>query len=114
MNTPHRMIVAVEGENLNNCVIMPGALRVEDDEIPVNWNGDNSKILGRASNLERDGNDVTMEITLNKDIYLDLEDKIGAFVYVQPFEGVPHPLAKGAIQQVTSGRIREVSLRDDL
>lgn len=107
-----RMTVALEGQNVNNCVILPGALHVEEEYVPVTWNGDHTKILGRASKLERNGNEVTMEIELNEGIFLDLEDKIGGFVYVQPFEAKDNPFVKGAISQVYNGRIRAVSLQD--
>lgn len=107
-----RLTVALEGQNVNNCIILPGALMMEEDEVPVVWNSDHSKILGKASGLERDGNEVTMEIELNPDIHLDLEDHIGGYVYVQPFTAEEHPLMKGAIKNVLSGRIRAVCLQD--
>lgn len=112
MSEPKRMTVAVEGANVNNCVILPGALHVEEDVIPVNWNGQHDRIIGEARHLERDGDKVTMEITLFDQIKLDLDDQIGGFVYVQPFEAKQNPLVKGAISEVTKGRIRAVSLQD--
>lgn len=114
MSDPKRMVVAIEGANVNHCIIQPGALRCEDDEIPVVWNTDldHSKVLGKASKMERSGNDVSMEISLNEDIYLDLEDQIGGYVYVQPFEAKENPLVKGALSEVVYGRIRAVLLQD--
>lgn len=112
MSETKRMVVALEGDTVNNCVIMPGALHCDDEEIPVNWDGDTDKIIGKARKMERDGNKVTMEIELSEGIYLDLEDHIGGYVYVQPFEARESPFAKGAISEVTDGRIRAVSLQD--
>lgn len=114
MSEPKRMVVAMEGTNVNNCVILPGALHCDDDVIPVNWNGDHGKLIGRASKMERneETNEITMEIDLDTGIDLDLEDKIGGFVYVQPFVAKESPLMKGAISEVTDGRIRAVSLQD--
>lgn len=112
MSEPKRMVVALEGANVNNCVILPGALHCDDDVIPVNWNGDHNHLIGRASKMERNGNEVTMEIDLDEGIHLDLEDKIGGYVYVQPFTAKESPLMKGAISEVTEGRIRAVSLQD--
>lgn len=110
-----RKVVAKEGVRINNCVIVPGALRLPEGDIPVNWNGDNSKILGKASNFERneETNEITAEITLFDSVSgLDLEDQIGGFVYVSPFEAKPHAFMKGAISEVTSGNIKGVSLQD--
>lgn len=107
-----RMVVALEGHSVNNCIIEPGALRCEDDEVPVNWGGNSKNIIGRASSLERDGDKVTMEVELDPTMPLDLDDNIGAYVYVQPFKSEDHFLIPGAIRKVTSGRIREVSLHD--
>lgn len=113
-----RMVVALEGDEnpINNCVIAPGALYLEKDEIPVVWNGDYSdhgKVLGVARDLQRDDDKVTMDIQLRDSVKgLDLEDKIGAYVFVQPFEAEPHALQPGAIGKVTSGRIRAVNLQD--
>lgn len=112
MSEAKRMVVALEGANVNNCVILPGALHCDDPEIPVTWNGDHTKILGTARNMERNGNEVTMEIELREGILLDLDDQIGAFVYAQPFEAKKNPFVKGAISEVTKGRIRAVSLQD--
>lgn len=108
------MVVALEGLDnpINGCVILPGALRMEDEDVPVVWRGRNEQVLGRASKLERNGNEVTMEIQLNDDIFIDLDDHIGGYVYVQPFTGTAHPLRKGAISNVDYGRIREVVLQD--
>lgn len=112
---PKRMTVAVEGADnpINNYVILPGALHVEEEEIPVVWNNDHHRIIGKARRLERDGNEVTMEIELFDSVYgLDLDDHIGGFVYVQPFEAKKNSLVKGAISEVTKGRIRSVCLQD--
>ena len=110
-----RMIVAVENkDDPVQSRIEPGALYVEEDQVvPVVWNGNAGDILGRARSVKRDGNNVTMEIELFDGIALDLDDGIGAFVYVQPFEGTPHPMCRDAIGSVTKGRIREVSLHDN-
>lgn len=111
-----RKIVAHEGVEMNHCVIAPGALRMEDEFVPVVWNGNQNAIIGKASKMERDGNDVSMEIELTPGMYIDLEDdkdQIAAFVYIQPFEGERNALMKGGpVTSVSSGRIREVSLYD--
>lgn len=109
-----RIVVAVEGVTMNNCVILPGALRCEDDVIPVDWNGDKTRVIGKASQMERneETNEISFEIELDPSYTLDLEDGIGGFVYVAPFEAKPNPFVKGAIAEVTSGRVRQVSLQD--
>lgn len=111
-----RKIVAHEGVKMNNVVIAPGALRMEDEFVPVVWNGNQRAIIGKASKLERDGENVSMEIELSPGMYIDLDDKddeIAAFVYIQPFEGERNALIVGApLMSVSSGRIREVSLYD--
>lgn len=109
-----RIVVAREGEKINNCIIMPGALRCEDDVIPVDWNGNKDQLIGKASQMERneETNEISFEIELREGFHLDLEDHIEGFVFVSPFESNPHKLMPGAIAEVTSGRIRQVSLAD--
>ena len=110
-----RKVVAIEGENVNNRIIAPGALRREDDFVPVVMlNGDGpSRILGKASKLERDGNAVTMEIEIYPQIAIDLEDGIDAFVYVRTLTGDRNSLIEGApVTTVSDGRILEVCLFD--
>lgn len=110
-----RIVVAREGENINNCIILPGALRCEDEYIPVDWNGDKSRIIGKASKMERneETNEVSFEIELDPTMRgLDLDDNIGGFVYVAPFEAKQDALVRHAISEVVSGRIRQVSLQD--
>lgn len=108
-----RKIVAHEGVQMNHCVIAPGALRMEDEFVPVVWNGNSQTIIGKASKMERDGQVVSMEIELDPRFVVDLDDGIAAFVYIQPFEGERNALMKGGpVTSVSSGRIREVSLYD--
>lgn len=109
-----RMVVAREGDDnpVNGFVIVPGALYVNDDILPVVWDGGVHRIIGKASGFERHGNEVSMEIELAEGIYMDLEDGIEAYVFVQPFEVESHPTMKYAVHKVLTGRVREISLRD--
>lgn len=106
-----RMTICTEGAKVNNCVVLPGALYVEDDVIPVIWDGDHNHLIGRASAFQREGDLVTMEILLDPRQEIDLEKDCEAYVYVQPFEAKKNALISNAISEVVKGRVRAVCIQ---
>lgn len=61
-----RMTISWEGaEAVPGIIIQPGALRWEDEELPLCWNFDHNELLGQASEIRReDDGRITAEITI--------------------------------------------------
>lgn len=106
-----RRTIATEGEVLGiGYMIEPGALEwAEEDGVGVTWQGDYSKVLGKAVDFAREGNLITADIQINPMFELpedfDLEKTV-ASPYVTPFERDPN-----SPQLVTHGIIRAVALQ---
>lgn len=110
-----RMTIATEGVVLGvGYMIEPGALTwAESDGIEVTWEGDYSKVLGKAVNFRREGNLITADIKLNPLVHFTINgeeadfDLLVANPYVSPFERDSNNQ-----QLVVHGIIRAVALQE--
>lgn len=112
-----RMTISWEGtEAVPGIIIQPGALRWEDEELPLCWNFDHNELLGVASDIRReDDGQITAEITIYEEtdnqkhaqVVMDHGD-VATTVYVTDLS--EHKDEDGNKRIVESGRIRSVNM----
>lgn len=104
-----RLLVGVEGKELpDGRTIEPGALFVTDEVVSVTWGPGVARVIGHASDLQRDENLLSMEVKFTEEakaFETMKPDDFLAACFCSPVESSPLD-----VNRIVSGQVRNVAV----